>query len=399
MSEGGRMKTLALARAVLAKELVDGLRDRRTVAMALVFPLLGPIVLAASFSMVSSQARSAEEEGVKLPVVGAEHAPALVAFLAEAGIAAEPPPEDPEGAVRRGDAEVVLIVPAEFGERLRAGQPAPVRLVVDESRRMASRASERVQARLEAWASRTAAQRLVLRGVHPLVTAPLAIEIVDVSTPESRAALLFSVMPYFLVMAVFMGGMAVAIDTTAGERERHSLEPLLANPVPRAALVLGKVGASSFFSLLALAETSIAFALVPVFLSPEKLGLSLRLDPGVVARIFVLTVPLLLAANALMILVASRARSFRAAQTTLSFLMLVPAIPGFILALTPVKVQPWMQTLPALAEQLVMVKLLRGEAVGLGDAARAMTASLVLAVVLLVIAVRDLERGKVLFDR
>jgi sodium transport system permease protein len=393
------MKVLSLARAVLAKELVDGLRDRRTVAMALVFPLLGPVVLAASFSMVSRQAHSAEEQGVRLPVVGAEHAPALVAFLAEGGITAEPPPGDPEGAVRRGHAEMVLVIPPEFGERLRAGQPAPIRLVIDESRQMASRASERVHERLDAWGARTAAQRLLLRGVHPLVVAPLAVETVDVSTAESRAALLFSVMPYFLVMALFMGGMAVAIDSTAGERERHSLEPLLANPVPRAALVLGKTAASSFFSLLALAETTVAFALVPALLPPERLGLSLRLDPGVVASMFVLALPLLLAANALMIVVASRARTFRAAQTTLSFLMLVPAIPGFILAMMPVKVQPWMQTIPALAEQLVMVRLLRGEAVGLGDAARAMTASLVLAVLLLVVAVRDLEKGKLLFGR
>jgi len=396
---GGPGRVLSLARAVLAKELVDGLRDRRTLSMALVFPLLGPLVLAASFSLVSGEARTADEQGVKLPIAGAEHAPGLVAFLAEAGIAAEPPPADPEGAVRRGDAEVVLVIPPGFGEELRAGRPAPVRLVVDESRRMASHASDRVHAVLAAWSARTAGQRLVLRGVHPLVTTPLAVETVDVSTPESRAALLFSVMPYFLVMALFMGGMAVAIDTTAGERERHSLEPLLANPVPRAALVLGKTGASSFFSLVALAETSLAFALVPVLLPPERLGFSLRLDPGVVARIFVLALPLLLAANALMILVASRARTFRAAQTTLSFLMLVPAVPGFVLAMTPVKVQPWMQVLPALAEQLVMVRLLRGEAVGAGDVLRAMAASLVLAAVLLAVAVRDLERGRVLFER
>lgn len=393
------MRILSLARAVLAKELVDGLRDRRTVVMAMVFPLLGPVVLAAALTMASRQASSAEEEGLRLPVAGAEHAPGLVAFLAEGGLDAAPPPPDPEGAVRRGDADVVLLVPEEFEARLRAGEPAPVRLVVDTSRHAARASGDRVRARLEAWAQRTAAQRLVVRGVHPVVIAPLAVETTDVSTPESRAALLFSVMPYFLVMAVFMGGMPVAIDTTAGERERHSLEPLLANPVPRAALVLGKVGASSFFSLLALSETSAAFALLPVLLPPERLGLALRLDPGVVLKVFVLCLPFLLAANALMVLVAARARTFRAAQTTLSFLMLLPAIPGFVLAVTPVKVKAWMSMVPALAEQLVMVRLLRGDEVGTGDAMRAMIASLVLAAVLLAVAVRDFERGRLLFER
>jgi len=388
-----------LARIVFWKELRDGLRDRRSLTMALIFPLLGPLVLAGSFSLVSKDVRSAVEDAVKIPVVGAERAPQLVAFLREGGLDAVPPPAEPEKAVRRGDVDVVLEIPEAFGERLREGRPAPVRLVLDESRRAAKVTADRLEERLERWASVTAAQRLVVRGVHPAVVEPLAIEKLDVSTAESRAALLFSVMPYFLVLAIFMGGMSVAIDTTAGERERLSLEPLLANPVPRAALVFGKIGASSFFSLLALAETSIGFAFLPLVMPVESLGLSLKLDPAVVAKLFVLSLPLLLAANALMVVVAARARSFRAAQSTMSFLMLVPAVPGFILAMTPVKEQLWMKLTPALAEQLVMVRMLRGEQVVLTDALQAMAASLVLAIVLARVAARLFESGRLLFDK
>jgi sodium transport system permease protein len=391
--------TLTLARTVLVKELRDGLRDRRSLSMALLFPLLGPLVLAGSFSLVSKDVRSAVEEAVKLPVVGAENAPELVAYLREGGLDAVSPPAQPEKAVRKGDVDVVLVVPEEFGARLREGKPAPVRLVLDESRRAAKVSADRLRDRLREWSRLHAAQRLVIRGIHPAVIEPLAVEEVDVSTAESRAALLFSVMPYFLVLAIFIGGMSVAIDTTAGERERLSLEPLLANPVPRAALVLGKIGASSFFSLMALAETSIGFAFLPAIIPVESLGLSLKLDPAVVGKLFVLSLPLLLAANALMVVVAARARSFRAAQSTMSFLMLVPAIPGFILAMTPVKEQLWMKLTPALGEQLVMVRLLRGEEVALGDALMAMAASLVLALVLMRVAARLFESGKLLFDR
>jgi sodium transport system permease protein len=119
----------------------------------------------------------------------------------------------------------------------------------------------------------------------------------------------------------------------------------------------------------------------------------------VVAQLFLLSLPLLLAANALMVVVAARARSFRAAQSTMSFLMLVPAVPGFILAMTPVKEQPWMKVTPALGEQLVMVRMLRGEQVALGDALLAMTASLVLAIVLTGVAARLFESGRLLFDK
>jgi len=388
-----------LARIVLVKELRDGLRDRRSLSMALLFPLLGPLVLAGSFSLVSKDVRSAVEDAVKLPVLGAERAPELVAFLREGGLDVVAPPAEPEKAVRQGDVDVVLVVPEGFGAHLREGKPAPVRLVLDESRRAAKVTADRLRERLEAWSRVTAAQRLVMRGVHPAVIEPLAIEEVDVSTAESRAALLFSVMPYFLVLAIFIGGMSVAIDTTAGERERLSLEPLLANPVPRAALVLGKIGASSFFSLMALAETSIGFAFLPALIPVESLGLSLKLDPLVVARLFVLSLPLLLAANSLMVVVAARARSFRAAQSTMSFLMLVPAIPGFILAMTPVKEQLWMKLTPALAEQLIMVRLLRGEQVAFNDALLAMAASLVLALVLIRVAAGLFESGRLLFDK
>ncbi len=390
------MSALRLAAAVLAKELVDGLRDRRTILMALFFPLLGPVLLVVSLTLSSREAREVEEFGVSVPVVGPERAPNLVAFLEAGGVAVAPAPADPERAVRAGDADVVLVVPEAFGERLREGRPAPLRLVVDASRRHATPAAERVRTLLEAWAHRTAVQRLVVRGVHPSVADPLAIETVDVSTPESRSALVFSVMPYFLVLAIFMGGMSVAIDTTAGERERHSLEPLLANPVPRGALVAGKVGGSSFFSVLALAETCLGFALLPVLLPVERLGFAIRIGPGVVLRIFALFVPLLLAANALMVLVAARARSFRAAQTTLSFVAMLPALPGLFLAVSSARVPAAVRMIPGIAEQRLVARLVRGEPVPAGDVARAMLASLFLAAVLVRLAARLFERGRLL---
>lgn len=390
---------IALARVVLRKELVDGLRDRRTVAMSLFFPLLGPVVLGFAFVALSSQVRTVDVSGVSLPIVGRENAPNLVAALEDAGVTPAPAPRDPEAAVRSGDADVVLVIPPEFGARLRAGEPAPVRLVLDESRQTAHAATDRVRQALEAWARRTAVQRLAARGVSPTVVAPLAVAEEDLATDQSRAAMVLSMLPYFLVLAAFVGGMSVAIDATAGERERASLEPLLVNPVPRSALVLGKVGAAAFFSTLAFVESAIAFALLPRFLPAARLGLSLRVDPGVMLRIVVLCAPLLLLAATLMVLVAARARSFKAAQTTLSFLSMVPALPGVFLAISPVKLPPWTRAVPAIAEQLAILKLLRGDAVPASDLLLAMAASGALAAVLLVVAVRFFEKGTPLFDR
>ncbi len=386
-------------RVVLGKELRDAVRDRRTVTNSLVFPLLGPLVLGFALSAVSRQARTVDESGVVLPVVGREHAPNLVASLEEAGVTAAPPPADPEAAVRAGDADVVLVISPEFGASLREGRPAPVRLVLDHSRQSSRAAVERVQEALHAWSRRTAAQRLAARGIHPALAAPLAVEEEDLATRQSRAAMVLSMLPYFLVLSLFIGGMSVAIDTTAGERERGSLEPLLVNPVPRAALVAGKVGATAAFASLAFLESALAFALLPLALPVATLGFTLRVDPGVVARLVLLCLPLVLLAATVMVLVAARARTFKAAQTTLSFLSMVPALPGVFLAFSPVKLPGWTRAVPAVAEQLAILKLLRGEPVPAADAATVMGATLLLAAALFALAVRFFERGTPLFER
>lgn len=384
---------------VLRKEVVDNLRDRRAMAMALFFPLLGPAILALSLTLISRQARSVEEEPLTLPVVAAERAPSLIAFLEERGVRVAPAPADPEAAVRGGDADVVLAIPEDHAARLREGKPAPVRIYVDASRSSARPAAERVRRLLDGYSHRVGVQRLLLRGVHPAVATALAVEEVDLATAQSRAALLLAALPYFLVLALFTGGMAVAIDATAGERERQSLEPLLLHPVPRAAVVLGKILAAGAFAAVALGETIAGFGLVPVALPLERLGFSIHLDPLVLLRIFTLLLPLLLLVAGVMVLVAARARTFKAAQSTLSFLMLVPAMPGLVLAFVPVKLQTWQLLVPAWGEQLLITRLVRAEPVALSAQAVAMGSTAFWALVVAYAAVRAFESEGFLFGR
>jgi len=391
------MNWLRAFRVVLAKEAREGIRDRRALVAALFFPFLGPALLAVMLTLVSQSSRRADEVGVDIPVAGREHAPNLAAFL-EQGARVVPAPADPEEAVRRGDVEVVVVIPPEFPAALRAGRPAPVRIVTDESRQQARPAAAAAERLLAAWARQTGAQRLVVRGVHPSVVEPIAVERVDVSTPASRAAALLATIPFFLVMAVFTGGMPVAIDATAGERERQSLEPLFAAPLPRSALVLSKMAGAAIFSGLALAETTIGFGLVPLALPPARIGFSMHLDPWMLVRILVLCVPMLLLACALMVTLAARARNFRAAQTTLSLLMLVPALPGMLLGLMSARPPAALYAVPFLGEQLAISRLLRAEAVPPGLAALSTASTLAAACIVAALAVRTFERGQPLFD-
>ncbi|HVP69389.1 MAG TPA: ABC transporter permease subunit [Anaeromyxobacteraceae bacterium] len=382
---------------VFAKEVREGIRDRRALVAALFFPFLGPALLAVMLALVSQSSRRADEVGVDIPVAGRENAPNLAAFL-EQGARLVDAPADPEAAVRRGEVDVVVVLPPEFAAALRAGRPAPVRVITDESRQQARPAAAAAERLLAAWARQTGAQRLVLRGIHPSVVEPLALERVDVSTPASRAAALLATIPFFLVMAVFTGGMPVAIDATAGERERQSLEPLFAAPLPRSALVLAKMASASVFSALALVETTVGFGLVPLALPPARIGFSMHLDPWVLLAILALCAPVVALACALMVTLAARARNFRAAQTTLSLLMLVPALPGMVLGLLSARPPPALYAVPFLGEQLVVSRLLRAETVEPARVALSSASTLLAAALVAMLAARTFERGQPLFD-
>jgi sodium transport system permease protein len=392
-------RALALAGVVLRKELVDSLRERRALAMALLFPLLGPAVLAMTLWVVGRTAHGAGERPLTLPVAGAEHAPELVSFLRGAGVEVTPAPADPERAVRAGERDVVLVIPPQFGERLRAARPAPVRLVLDASRQSAQATILRVRALLDGYGRQLGLQRLLVRGVHPSLVQAVLVEETDLSTPESRAALVLNVLPYFVILSAFVGGMATAIDTTAGERERQSLEPLLANPVPRSGLALAKIGATAVFAAVALVETLVGFGLVPLLLPAASLGFTVRLDPALLLNTFLLCLPLVALVSALQILIAARARGFKAAQTTLSLLMLVPVLPGMMLAFLPVALRPWMALVPTLGEQLVVARLLRGEPVAPAFVAGTVAATAAWAVLLMTLAVRAFQGERIVFGK
>jgi sodium transport system permease protein len=210
--------------------------------------------------------------------------------------------------------------------------------------------------------------------------------------------MLLATIPFFLVMAMFTGGMPIAIDVTAGERERQSLEPLFAAPVPRSALVLAKIGAAAAFGTATLAETLIGFGLVPLAVPATRIGFSVQLDPGMLLSTFLLCLPIVLVSAALMVVFAARARTFRAAQTSLSLLMLVPSLPGIALTFQAAHPAPSVYAVPFLGQQMIVNELVRGSPIVPSQVLIATGASLIAALVVCAFAVRTFERGQPLFD-
>ena len=375
-------------RVVMTKELVDNLRDRRTLTSALLYPLLGPLLLVGLFFALGRQASVEAEQRLRLPVVGGENAPALVAYLRQNNVDILPGPDAPEDEVRAGDLDIVLVIPPSYAEDFKAGRPATVRLVSDASRTTGQVTVQRARRLIEGYNGQMGALRLLARGVNPGVVSALAIENVDVSTPQSQAAFLLNMLPYFLILSLFLGSMALSIDTTAGERERGSLEPLLINPIRRAELVLGKLSASLLFTLVVLVESLVTFALVLNLTPLERvLGLRLSLDPATLVGIGLICLPITLLAVGVQMIVATLAGSFKEAQNYLSFVALVPALPGAFLSFVPVKPALWNMLIPTFGQQILMIRVLRGEAITPEDALVSALATIALALALVFVAV------------
>jgi len=281
---------------VFRKEFRENLRDRRTVSAALIFgPLFGPLLFAAALQLTIHRGDSSADRPVKLAVMHAERAPNLLDFLRQYSVTVEPVSFDDAGA-RRAVTDrrysIVLSVSGDFGARLAGGDPATVSLYTDASDDSNGRDVARVRAILAQYDSTLARMRVILRGVDPLVLSPIVVENIDVSTPASRAVLLLGTFSYLVVVTMLMGGMYLAIDATAGERERGSLEPLLTVPVRREYLIYGKILTACAYMTLSLVLTIMVFSVVLEPVDLARFGMTLNLGPLVAFKIILCCLPL-----------------------------------------------------------------------------------------------------------
>jgi sodium transport system permease protein len=362
-------------------------------------PLLGPLMLVGAMQLSLERSLDSVDEAVPLTVTGAAHAPELLGFLGERGISVTPregTAEDIAQWVARDKDLVVLELREGFGAALLAGKPARLGLHADGSSSTANRHADRVRKNVQVWSSRMASARLQLRGVSPMLMQPVLIDEVDLSTPSSRATLILGILSYMVLLVMLSGGFYLAIDATAGERERGSLEPLLSLPVPRERLIQGKVLATVLMMSLALALMLAVLALSLRRLPLEEIGMSVDFGPGMAFAVFVAMVPFTLVGAALLTVVASFTRSYKEAQTWLGVVLLVPTLPIAVAGVLEVAPSPALMAVPSLSQHLLMQGLLRGEPLPASHALISVASTLALGVALTWLAGRLYGREKIL---
>ena len=373
---------------VAAKEWRDFARDRRTFFLSLlVAPLLYPVIFLGIGKLTQMRAETQLEKTLSVPVVGMERAPNLMKFLASYGIDAKPAPADIEARVRAQQEDLALAVDADFADDWHAGKPAKIDIITDTTRRNGDVKVARVNKVLESYGSGVGALRLLVRGINPAIATPVQVGTRDMATPEAKNSQFMSILlPMILTIFAFIGGAHLAMDTTAGERERQSLEPLLATPASRAALVGGKMLAAALLGMISMLLILVAFKLTATLAS----GMAKQMDVSFLAmgKLLLTLVPLVLIGTALITALAAGAKSMKEAQSHIMWLMMLPMLPAYGLMAYPLKdTAAWQYAVPFLAQNQLIQKITRGEAASIEQWGVYLASSLALAALLWALAV------------
>ncbi len=385
------------ARIVLAKEALDNARDRRSVLLGLVYPLLGPLMLGALILFVGQMVIRPAATEVRLSVLGGANAPDLMAHLAEREVVVEEPEDDPELLVRAGKVPLVLVIPPDYEALIEADRTARLKMIIDPSRLGSIVAISRVLELVNGFDRQVSEARLRAKGLDPEIARAIRVQTVNVAGGRNIATIFLNMLPPFLIFTIFIGGVYLAIDTTAGERERGSLEPLLINPVPRWELMLGKFGASVLFTAIAVIAALLAYKAMFRMVVLADVGITANPSLGTFALVFVVAVPVMAFAVALQVVVATVTRSFKETQTYLGLLPLVPSLPGMIMVFVPVTGKTWMMTLPTFGQSVLFGALIRGDPFDPLHAVVASLSTLAVAGLILLAAARFYDREQVAF--
>lgn len=383
---------------VFAKEIRDALRDRRTALMVLVASVVsGPLTLVLMAQFVSGLEEKASV--LKVRMTGAEHAPALVNFLQRADVEIEKAPGDYADQVKSGRLDAVIVVPGDFHERWLAHDDARVELVYDDSRTESNPAIRQSERLLDAFNRETAYLRLMARGVSPSLNESVKVDRVNAATPRQKGAVLLFLIPMFAILAPLLGGMTLAIDATAGERERGSLEPLLANPVPTAAFAVGK-WLAAWTSATAVAVITLGgFVLAAALYAERKLPALLQFGVPEFAAFVAVVVPLAALTSAAQMLISTYGRSYREAQTYVSYLATAVTFVPLVVIFSGAREAPWQAAVPVLGQLMALTRILRGDGLSAHDALVPAAVSLALAIAAVATVARLLRDERIVFGR
>ncbi len=358
------MSAFSLSRLLLVarKELLDLLRDRKSIFWALFTVVIsGPLVVGLLYFV--GKTVSDRIEKVTAPIVNAQFAPDFVRFLERRGVKIDADPADYEARVKSGDLDAVLVVDPGYAESLGNGRSAKITLVTLSSRDGSAPIAGRLSRELRIYAEMIGNERMILRGIAPAVARPLQVEELDLATAEQRSARLLQVMSFYALFAGLMGAIAAALDVTAGERERQTLEPLLTTPVAVSELAIGKWLAVSMINLLAVTASLVGFLIALQVVPLGKLGLPFNFGVREFAGFMAVLVPFAFMVPAVLLAFGAAGKTAKEAQSSLSVGVSMVGLLPLISIFRQTKAPWWDTWVPVNGQYAVLSKVLRAETI------------------------------------
>ncbi len=385
---------------VMYKEIKDNFRDKKTLMSSIFMgAVFMPVLFVVMINFVISMQKDKAESQLEMAIQGVENAKSFISFIKTKGVKITEFTGDAKQAIENKDEEAVIIIPDDFAEKFSTGIPAKIEIYYDATAKGSTNVTQRrIKALINEYSTTIGMTRLQLRGISPLLLKAIVVEKHDVSTSQSKGAMLLSFLPYALILGLFMGSMYLAIDTMAGEKERNSLEALLLNPIKRSHLLIGKLFATISFGLITMVVTLITFKLVMPFMPLEEMGMTIDLGFKNISILALVLAPLAILAASLQTIIATFSKTFKEAQTYVGLLMIVPAIPSMALMFVPIKEKLWMMTTPILSQNIIINQIMRGEQVEVVSIIAAIVGSLLIGLILALVAIKLYNRESLLFS-
>ncbi|AVI65919.1 transporter [Shewanella sp. WE21] len=375
--------------AMVRKELIDAARDKRSVMAGLYYAIGTPLIMCGLFMVLIGQLTSPDD--LKITIKNPDNAPDLVRFLSNKGIT--------QGAADGSDAKdlkaIELIISTDYAAQMNQGKSAEITIVADNSEEKLQNSIRRLEKQLQAYSAEMGSLRLIARGIDPRVVQPLKVNVQDKATTDSKGGMILGIAIFTMIYSVFISGMNLAIDTSAGERERNSLALLLSHPLTTRQLVLSKIIAVSLFALLGLVLILLVSKIAYAFVPWQELGFSVNITTEFMALMLVVGIPVALMAACLQLFVSFMAKTFKEAQSYLTMVLFVPL--ALSMAASYNIAPDMLQWLPVSGQQQALMDFIKGKDLPMLQLLVSTLGTLAIAVLLAFGMERSLKSEKVIF--
>ncbi|HYX32068.1 MAG TPA: ABC transporter permease [Oligoflexus sp.] len=378
---------------VIRKELIDLSRDRRTLRSMAGILLGMPLVYVLLIGVILSQIKENMERTVQVGVVGCSHAASICDFLRENRVDLTPLNEVETKLIANRKFDVILSLPQDYEQALAEFRRPKIGLWYDEVEDKSSFAAKRMGLLLESWQVGLGYRRAILRGIDPSTLKPLQVEARSIKPEKGFGYSSVQLFMSTLLMACFMGTYHLAVDSVAGEKERHTLESLMQTAAPRTAFMLGKWLSIAVVGTIGMLASALIFKfLVEARPLQNLLGMASELSWSFVGKSVLICVPLILMATSLQFMIGTLSRSVKEAQTYTSLLSILGFLPAsFANVLEKMPNAQWM---PSLGQTLTLLRMGKDQPVNWLACLVASGATLLLAALFMLVVYRAFHNEK-----